>query len=220
MSSSGILQNPVRPYDFPPVLRFLARVISYIFHPLFVPLYVGWFLIYVARLLPDRSDRQQGIVMVQFFVYYTFLPLITTLLSKALGFITSIRLVTQRDRIIPYIVCEIFYFWGWYVFRNLHFPAPFVFFGLAVFLATSLGMIINSYIKISMHAISVGVLSSFFFICGMMTDMNYGVYISLAFLIAGLTGTARLIDSNHSTAEIYSGYFVGILAQVVAYFFV
>lgn len=220
MLSTGILQKHVSRNSFHPSLRFISRVISYIFHPLFVPLYVGWFLIYEARLFPDRSEWQKTIVLIQFFIYYTFLPMMTTFLCKALGFIESIELKTQKDRIIPYIVCEIYFFWGWYVFKNLHFPALFVMFGLAVFLATSLGLIINAYIKVSMHAISVGVLSTFIFISGTMTTMNYGPYISVAFLIAGLTGTARLIDSNHTTREIYTGYFIGILTQVVAYFFV
>src|SRR5438309_557673 len=135
--------------DQPPAVRIGARIISYLFHPLFLPLYLAWFMIYEARLFPERTSWEKTIVLIQFFVYYTFLPLITTLLSKGLGFIQSIHLRTQKDRIIPYVVCEIFYFWAWYVFRNLHFPKPIVLFGLAVFLGCSLGLLINAYIKVS-----------------------------------------------------------------------
>jgi hypothetical protein len=177
-------------------------------------------MIYEARLFPDRSEWQKTIILIQFFIYYTFLPLMTTVLCKALGFIDSIHLKTQRDRIIPYIVCEIFYFWGWYVFRNLDFPPPIVMFALGVFLATSLGLIINTYMKVSMHAISMGVFCTFFFLSGIMTDVNYGPYISIALFVAGLTGSARLIDSNHTTREIYTGFFAGVITQVVAYLFV
>jgi len=169
-------------------------------------MYVAWFLIYEVRSFPDRTEWQRTIIMIQFFVYYTFLPLVTTFLCKALGFISSIHLNSQRDRIIPYIVCEIFYFWAWYVFRNLHFPAPFVMFSLAVFLATSLGLIINSWMKVSMHTLCAGVVCAFFFLSALMTDLNYGLYISAAFLVAGMTGTARLIDSNHTNREIYTGF--------------
>jgi hypothetical protein len=206
--------------SFHPSLRISARIISYLFHPLFVPLYVAWFLIYEVRSFPDRSEWQKTIIMIQFFVYYTFLPLVTTFLCKALGFISSIHLNSQKDRIIPYVVCEIFYFWAWYVFRNLHFPAMFVVFSLGVFLATSLGLIINTAMKVSMHALSVGVLSAFIFIASLRTDLNYGLYISIAILMAGMTGTARLIDSNHTTKEVYFGFFAGVASQVIAYFFV
>src|SRR5678809_378328 len=134
---------------------------------------------------------------------YTFFPLMTTLLSKALGFVDSVYLKTQKDRILPYIVCEIFYFWAWYVFRNIHFPREVVMFALGVFLACSLGLILNSYMKISMHTISLGVVCTFFILAGFAGNGNYGFYITLALLIAGVTSTARLIDSNHTQREVY-----------------
>lgn len=204
---------------FPPVVRIAAKIISYLFHPLFVPLYVGVFFIYEARVFNDRTDWQQKIIFIQFFIYYTFFPLMTTLLSKALGFVQSVYLKTQKDRILPYIVCEIFYFWAWYVFRNIHFPREVVMFALGVFLACSLGLILNSYMKISMHTMSLGLVCTFFLLAGMFSSSSYGIYISIALFIAGITATARLIDSNHTQREIYFGLFAGALAQVIAYFF-
>jgi len=205
--------------SFSPITRIAAKIISYIFHPLFVPLYVGLFLIYEVRLFSDRTDWQKKIILAQFFIYYTFFPLMTAFLSKALGFVQSVYLKTQKDRILLYIVCEIFYFWAWYVFRNLHFPKEVVMFALGVFLACSLGLILNSYMKISMHTISLGVICAFFLLAAMISTNSYGVYIVIAFLVAGITATARLIDSDHTQREIYFGFFAGALAQVVAYFF-
>jgi hypothetical protein len=219
-STEGILDGIKEKQDFAQPLRVAARIISYLFHPLFVPIYVCLFFLYEARLFPDKTDWQKTIVLIQFFIYYTLLPLMTVLLSRGLGFVSSVQLKTQRDRIIPFIVCEIFYFWAWYVFKNLHFHKLVVMFGLAVFLACSLGLILNSFLKISMHAISVGVVSALLFIAGMTTDMSFGIYICIGLLMAGLTATARLIDSNHTEKEIYMGFFVGVLCQLVAYYFV
>lgn len=209
-----------RDFTFSPAIRIAAKIISYLFHPLFVPFYIGLFLVYEARLFNDRTGWQNTIILIQFFVYYTFFPMMTTLISKALGFIQSVYLKTQKDRILPYIVCEIFYFWAWYVFRNIHFPKEVVMFALGVFLACSLGLILNSYMKISMHTIALGVVCAFFLLAGMSSATNYGFYITIAFLIAGITATARLIDSNHTQKEVYSGFFAGLLAEIVAYFFV
>ena len=210
---------PDRDVSFSPAIRIAAKIISYIFHPLFVPLYIGLFFIYEIRLFNDRTDWQQKIILAQFFIYYTFFPLMTTVLSKALGFIQTVYLKTQRDRIIPYIVCEIFYFWAWYVFRNLHFPKEVVMFALGVFLSCSLGLILNSFMKISMHTISLGVMCTFFLLAATITTNKYGIYIAIAFFIAGTTATARLIDSNHTQREIYLGFFAGAFAEVIAYFF-
>jgi hypothetical protein len=206
--------------SFHPAVRIVARVISYVFHPLFIPVYVALFLIYEIRLFNDRTDWQRKIILIQFILYYTFFPLMTTVLSKALGFIQSVHLRTQKDRIIPYVVCEVFYFWAWYVFRNIHFPPEVVFFALGVFLSCSLGLILNSYMKISMHGISLGVLCAFLLLVGMHSTTSFGFYLSVAFLIAGVTATARLIDSDHSPREVYAGFIAGAVMQVIAYFFV
>lgn len=207
-------------YTFSPVIRIAAKIISYLFHPLFVPVYIGLFFIYEVRLFNDRTDWQNKIILIQFIVYYTFFPLMVTLLAKALGFIQSVYLKTQKDRILLYIVCEIFYFWAWYVFKNVHFPKEVVMFALGVFLACSLGLILNSYMKISMHTIALGVVCAFFLLAGIFSTTSYGFYIAIAFLIAGVTATSRLIDSDHTQKEIYFGFFAGALAEVVAYFFV
>jgi hypothetical protein len=137
-----------------------------------------------------------------------------------LGFVQSVQLNTQKERILPYIVCEIFYFWAWYVFKNIHFPKEVVMFALGVFLACSLGLILNSYMKISMHMIALGVVCAFFLLAGMFSTASYGFYIAVVFLLTGITATSRLIDSNHTEKEIYFGFFAGILAETVAYFFV
>ncbi|MGZ8537663.1 MAG: hypothetical protein ACXWV9_05325, partial [Flavisolibacter sp.] len=200
---------------YPTSLRIAARVISYIFHPLFIPVYVILFLIYEANLFPDKTEWQKSLVLIQFVVSYTLLPLITILLMKALGFVKSVYLKTQKDRILPYVVCQVFYFWAWYVSKNVEYPKMVVMFTLAVFLASALGLILNSYLKISMHTISLGVVCALLLIGGMLSSHNYGPYIAIAFLIAGLTCTARLIDSNHSTREVYLGFFAGALAQVI-----
>src|SRR5215218_2707142 len=99
--------------SFHPAIRTAAKVISYLFHPLFVPVYIGWFFIYVLRLFPSLDPFQQSLRLIQFFVLYTLFPLATVLLGKALGFISTIYLKTQKDRIIPYIASMIFYFWMW-----------------------------------------------------------------------------------------------------------
>jgi hypothetical protein len=206
--------------SFHPIIKIAAKVVSYIFHPLFIPVYIGYFFIYILRIFPQFTEWDKTKLLISFTVNYTVLPLVTILLTKGLGFISSIYLKTQRDRIIPYVATGIFYFWIWYVFRTQAFPKEVVMFSLAVFLASSLGLIVNSYMKVSMHAISVGVVSALFVIMGFLSGENIGAYISIALLLAGLVCTARMINNEHIPVEVYTGLFIGILAQLVAYLFI
>ena len=207
--------------EFPLALRSAATVISYIFHPLFIPVYVTWLLVRVQFYVFSGFDEwNKTVVLIQSFVWYTFFPIVSTLLLKRLDFISSIQLKTQKDRIIPYIVCGIFYFWGWYVSHNLpDYPHEIVSFELAIFLASSLGLIINSYLKLSMHAIAVGLMATFVMMLGLSGAVNFGLYISIVLLVSGLVCTARLITSDHTPIEIYAGLFVGIISQLVAFLF-
>ena len=206
---------------FHPALRTAAKIISIIFHPLFVPVYFGWFLIYVLRLFPALDSFQQSLRMIQFGIIYTLFPLAIVLLAKALGFIQSIYLRTQKDRIIPYIATMVFYFWMWYVSRNLGvFPKESIAFSLAAFLAICIGAFVNSFFKVSMHALSMGVIIAWFFIFSFNSSVNLGPYFSIALLIAGLVCTARLINSDHLPFEVYAGLLLGAVAQVIAWLFI
>lgn len=204
---------------FHPALRTAAKVVSYIFHPLFVPVYVGWFFVFVLRLFPGLDPFRKNLLIVQFFVSYTLLPLATVLIAKALGFVGTVYLKTQKDRIIPYIATMIFYFWMWYVSKNLGFPKESVMFSLAVFLVTCFGVFVNTYFKVSMHALSMGVLMALFFVLSLRSNVNFGPYLSVVLLIAGLVCTARLLNADHRPFDVYAGLFLGIAAQAIAAFF-
>ena len=216
MNKEQAAENP----GFHPALRTAAKVISYIFHPLFVPVYFGWFLVYVLRLFPSLDPFRKTILIVQFFVSYTLLPLATVLIAKALGFIQTIYLKTQKDRIIPYIATMIFYFWMWYVSKNLGFPKESVVFSLAAFLAICLGVFFNTYFKVSMHTLSMGVIITWFFIFSFSSSVNMGPFLSVALLIAGLVSTARLVNEDHNPFEVYAGLLLGALAQGIAWIFI
>ena len=206
--------------SFHPILKGAAKLISYIFHPLFIPLYIGLFFIYVLRLFPELDDWNKTKIVLSFFVNYTLLPMVTVLLAKGLGFVDSVFLKTQKDRIIPFVATGVFYFWAWYVFKNNGYPKPVVLFSLAVFLASSAGLIANSYFKVSMHAISAGVVMMLMILMGVNSSSNIGFYISLIFLFCGMVCTSRLITAEHHPFEVYAGLFIGVLAQLISYFFV
>jgi hypothetical protein len=205
--------------DQPQGIRIMARIISYLFHPVFVPVYVLLFLVYVhPAVFAGASSWDKMKLLFQGVLMFTFFPIITILLLKAVGFIQSIFLSTQRDRIIPYIACMIWYFWIAYVWNNLpDTPLEAKIFAAAVFIASIIGQMANIYFRISMHSLAMGVAVCFLVILGFIQQANMGMYISIGVLVAGLVCSSRLIVSDHSTKEIYWGFVGGVAAQLVAY---
>ena len=211
---------PERPRQ-PLPIQLSAKFISYFFHPLFIPLYITYFIIQIRSYqLAGINDWINLRILLQVFVNCTFLPLASILLLRALNFIDSVFLKTQRDRIIPYIICMIFYFWNWYVFKNNHEIKDLVSVSMAIFNASVLGFLANISMKVSMHAITVGVMTTFVALLAFSDSSSFSFYLSIAVLIAGIVCTSRLIVSDHSQKEIYYGFLIGILSQLAAHYFV
>lgn len=201
-----------------PLLRFFGKALSIIFHPLFIPMYISGFLIITPPYFLGFGPHEKWIAFLRFFMIYSFFPLVTVLLIKGLGFVDSIYLRSSRERIIPYIACGIFYFWMWYVLRNQpQFAKEVVQLALGIFIASSLGLIGNIYLKVSMHGISMGILVAFVSYIALHNSGSLLPWLVLAVFIAGLVCTARLLVSNHSPAEIYTGLLIGALSQIIAF---
>ncbi len=203
---------------YPAMVRIVAKIISYIFHPLFIPVYLSWLIVKTqSYLFGAFTEWEKTIFIARFAVIYIMFPLVSVLLMKALGFISSIHLKKQRDRIIPYVVCMIYYWWMWYVLHNQpEYPKLYVVLSLAIFLASIGGLMANINMKVSMHAIAAGVMAAFVMLLGFSQDIDFGIYIAISILVTGIICTSRLIDSDHTTKEIYWGLFIGIVSILIS----
>lgn len=200
------------------VAKAVAGFISYILHPIFVPLYVAAFLLYLhPSYFSGFSERAKQQVFLIIVLNAVFFPLITTLLLKGVGFIDSVFLRTRKDRIIPYIVCGIFFFWTYTVFRQQELYPPILSsFWLGVFLSSSAALIANIYFKISMHTLGMGGWLGLFIVISQSNSMLMTWPLSIAILLSGFVATSRLIISGHTEKEIYSGFLIGLAAQAIS----
>ncbi len=211
-SQSTTIQQPF-------ILRIFAKIISYIFHPLFIPTY---FFIYLMQLFPYEFA---GITVWQlkmrlFGVFWltVFFPAFAVFLLWRLKFSESIFLRTQKERIIPYIITMFFYWWMYYLSRNfLDQPIVLKFFFMGIFMATAVGLILNNYFKISMHSMGMGGIAAALIFTSYYYEAGDGISISIILFITGLVCTARLLVSDHSIKEIYTGLLVGVFCQIIAY---
>lgn len=200
-------------------IRLAASFISYLFHPVFVPVYIVAFIVFIhPYIFAGFSPFDKSRTLIMALMMYSFFPLVTVGLLKALKFIETVKLNNQKDRIIPLVACGVWYFWIWYVWRNLpDYPAVAVQLSLAIWISVSLALLANIIMKVSLHAISMGVMLLFFIYLGFEQTLNLGVYISAALIIAGLVCTSRLIVSDHSNKEVYGGLAVGMLSMFIAH---
>ena len=198
-----------------------ARLFSYVFHPLFIPTYAALYLLYCTRYSYADIDAHTKLLRaISVFLMTAFFPAFTVFLLWRLKFVSSVFLRTSKERIIPYMAAMFFYFWMYYVGKNIAGNyAPFLWLLLGTFISSIAALMANIYCKVSMHAIAMGNLLMLFVLLGLggealLSDVTTTIY------IAGIVLSSRLLVSDHTAFEVYFGFLLGMICQSIAFMFV
>ena len=203
------------------ILLIAAKVISYIFHPIFIPTYIFWFLV---QTMPFEFGgiqlHQLQLRIFSVFWMTAFFPAFAVFLMWRLKFIENVFLKTQKERIIPFFISMFFYWWMYYLSRNFKDqPEVLKFFFFGIFISTSIGVVINNYIKISLHGIAIGGALTAIILFSLHYQTPMGLAICVATLLTGIVATCRFIAGSHTNAEMYVGIGVGCICQLIGYWF-
>ena len=207
----------------PKALRILASIISYICHPVFMPLIMAVALSKLSSnsftgLLP----KQLGLWFISIGSTAVFFPIFSILLMKPLGFINSYHMPTAKERTIPLMVTMIFYFWVSHVFNSM--PGVTVPLILKVLLLGNfwgciLLFLINIFTKVSMHTAAAGGMVGILIVLMIISPVDMVIPFFTSLAIAGIIGSARLVLGAHQRGDIWLGYLVGIAVQLAAYIY-
>lgn len=201
------------------LVRGPAQLVSWLFHPVFVPVYLVLFMLYAhPYLFAGFSPFDKWRTLLMAVIMFAFFPVVTVLLLRALKFVQGFQLKSQRDRVIPLVACGIWYFWIWYVWRNLpDYPAAAVELAGAVWISSVLALMGNIVMKVSLHAIAAGVMLGFLGLQAITGMVPMGGWLAAGVLVAGAVGSSRMLVSDHRPAEIYGGFFLGMVSFLAAW---
>lgn len=228
------------------IVKMLAQVVSFVFHPLLMLTYMLVLLLLVNPYLfgvNSLGDQAAKLLVIQVFLYTFFIPAVAVFMFRALGLVKSIELKDRQDRIGPYILTGIFYLWLFYNLLNsgeinagqlnfvLQIPTAYVSFVLGGTIALFIAFFINNFSKISTHAVGVGGLLGMVVITMMLfsydsftinssilgtVQISMSSVLMMAILLCGIVGTARLMLQAHEPMDLFGGYLVGFASQFIA----
>jgi len=144
------------------------------------------------------------------------IPLLLSLLLLNKKIINSLEMESQKERIIPYVFTIIFYVFTLYMLKRAPIPSIIFNFVIGATLSVILAFIINIKWKISAHMIGIGGLVGALFCFSIILDIYITPYIIFALFIAGLVGSSRLVLKAHTQLQIYAGFAVGIICQIIS----
>lgn len=194
----------------------VAKVISFVFHPLLMPSY-GLLLFfyldkYTSYFLPFELKRTLFLMTVCF----TFLlPAINALILLRMRVIRSLHMETRQERRIPLLITAIFYFAEYYLLNQAESPATLQLLMLSAIISIMLTIFINVFWKISVHMIGIGAVTGMSVLLSVVFKQPQFLLVSVLFLTAGIIAYARLQLKAHSPAEVYAGFLLGFLCHMV-----
>lgn len=192
----------------------ILKSISYIFHPLLIPLFGVIF--YFSKSPRYISIEIIGAKLVSLIILTIILPLFLYLLLRTIGKVKSIELKTTKERIFPLVLnCIVIII----VLKRVLTPNQIIelyFFFVGILISTLACLILAIMkFKASIHMISIGGLLMFCVILSIHFSININGTLALMSIIVGAIATSRLHLNAHTYKELIIGFFVGIIPQLI-----
>ncbi len=213
-------------------MKVLSHLLSWIFLPLFMPLFGLLIAMYVPsspQSLVDNDslflmmDQNKWVVLFMFFVFSTVAPGLSFVILRALNVITTIDMESKRERLIPMLImlayCLLLYFLFLVKAHNNILPKYVYALPLAGVFVTASFTLINRWIKISLHAGGAGILSGFIFAYSIEQAEFQFWTILFVILASGLTIMARLFLRKHTPTEVYAGWSLAVMITFLINFY-
>jgi membrane-associated phospholipid phosphatase len=193
-----------------------AQYISYLFHPLLMPTY-GFLLVFFTRnYISTFTPLNFKLIILSITFIFTFLlPTVHSLILLRMGRINSLEMRTNRERIIPYLSTALYYFALVYLFYNTRFPSVFTILILGAAISILLTLVITFKWMISAHAVGIGGIAGAMLGIVYRLQLNMQLPLILVLLLAGIIGYARLKLNAHSPSQVYTGFVLGFLIELI-----
>lgn len=194
--------------------NFILKGISFVFHPLIMPLLgVLFYFSKTPRFIPDPVIKAKIFSIV---ILTIILPILLFFLLKTINKVDTIYLKSTRERLIPlFINCIIVLLILLRVLRPNEIVELYYFF-LGILCSTLACFILAIFkVKASIHMIAASGFFMFAVALGIHYQININGTIALMMIILGAIATSRLHLNAHTNQELVVGLFVGLFPQFI-----
>lgn len=193
---------------------FILKSISFIFHPLIMPLLgVLFFFSKTPRFIPVPVMKAKIFSVV---ILTIILPILLFYLLKTINKVESIYLKSTKERLIPLLInCVIVTLIIIRVFPPNEIIELYFFF-LGILCSTLACFILAIFkVKASIHMIAASGFFMFAVAVGVHYKININGTIALMMIILGAIATSRLHLGAHTNQELAIGLFTGFFPQLI-----
>jgi hypothetical protein len=198
-------------------MKSISNITSWLLMPILMPIYalvlVMFFPSEPINVFSNDSLffiplQNKIVLLLYYFMFSVFAPGMLYILLKKLKLITSLEMNDQNERKIPLVIMSLSCLFLFYLLTSNNFSLPKYIYGLCLSGAVIVCVFtfLNMYIKVSLHATGVGILSGFI-IAYFAEQVYFEIWIlAISFIISGLVLTSRLYLEKHTPKELIIGY--------------
>ena len=199
-------------------MKKILSVFSYLFHPIFIPLFGTFF--YVLLDNQYLTMGQYLILFLQIIIITFLLPISFFFLLRTFGKTDTIMLSDIAQRKIP-LLLQIMLFTV-LITKSItleRFPNLYFFF-LGGLISTFVAfLLLFLKIKTSIHMIGISALTVFIIGLSIHNEVNSIYIIAFWVLINGLVASSRMVMNAHDFKELLIGFLCGTLPQLGLFYF-
>jgi hypothetical protein len=194
--------------DFP---ETLAKIISIIFHPLFIPVY-GMGIIFSATsqsgYIPFELKKLLFLIVLinNVLLPFSFMPFF-----RYRNIISSWAVENRRERIIPLIITTVLYSATSYIILRFPISVFLKSFIFASFFLSFAVTVLNFWWKISIHSVGAGALLSLVLLLSLKMYSPTVWYLISVAITAGFILSSRLKLNSHNPQQVWFGFLTGFL---------
>jgi hypothetical protein len=193
----------------------LARLASYIFHPLLMPTYLFFLLsvVFPVALEPvQRSSHFTFIVLI--FIVTFLLPVLSLGILKTFGAIRSFELESRGERIVPFVSVTVLYLTVTIMFfykTRIGFNDNVMKLMLIMDLLALMATLSTLFYKVSIHSLTAWGMVAILILMNKASEANTLFYPAIgAIALTGFIMSARVATGAHSLREVLWGGIAGL----------
>lgn len=196
-----------------------ARVLSVIFHPLFIPTY---FFTFLSWTIPTSLEPITPELRVKFllfiFIVTCLLPMVNVGIFKSFGAIRSFAMPERRERLMPFVFISAIYVAVTYLFHlhgQMNLNDNFLKFMIVIDMLVVIATIATFFFKVSVHSVTAWGLIGIMVALNKISDVSAIFYPTLGVIVlAGFIMAARLSLDSHSPREVMWGAVLGLATSI------
>ena len=217
-------------------MKLSAQIISWVFMPLFMPIYA----LLLVMCVPAEEQQFYGLecldcvyllniqvkkaLLYMFVIFCVIAPGISFVLLRRSGALNTLEMETRSERTIPIIIMFIYclglYLMLIYTANAVTFPKFIYSLPLSGAVVTGFLVLLNQWKKVSIHAASVGIFTGFI-LAYTSVNVKFGIgMLAAVILLSGIVISARSYLQKHNMQELVVGWLTGtLLTFTVSYYY-